>query len=733
MTYQGKVSEIIYTNEENGYSVILFDADSDVFTAVGIFPPMQEGEMLQITGEFKENKRYGEQFVVESVDFLVPEEEEEIVKYLSSGLFKGIGEKLARDIVKTFGTETIDILDKTPERLIEVSGIGRKKLMEIIVCYEETRLMKESILFLQKLDVTMNLALKIYRKYGESTIDTMKANPYVLVTDVEGVGFVTADKIAQKMGISKQSDFRISAGITYTLQEVAARSGHTCLPQELLISEATKLLNVDKSSVENVYCKMGDLRKTEVDEQTLVSTGVNYSTENAIAAKLIQLNLTAPRNDINVAVELEVFERQYDILLDENQKRAIKSVFDNGVTVITGGPGTGKTTIIKGIVNILRNRGKTALLCAPTGRAGKRMMEATGEEAKTIHRLLGMDASGHSCYNEASPLKVDVLIVDEISMADIYIFNTLLKAMPLGSRLVMVGDKDQLPSVACGNILSDVISSKVINVVYLTEVYRQAAFSTIVENAHRINHGEMPITRDTKDFFFSTKTDVKGIQNDVVSMIKTRIPKFLNVTPSDVQVLTPIKRTEVGVEVLNTLLQDELNPHGTEYTYRTEGRELRFREGDRVMQTCNDYDLAWTKMHAYETSGTGVFNGDIGVVETVGKDELIVLYDDGRRVKYDGGAIGELTLAYCISVHKSQGSEFPVVVLVLGRSSPMLLTRNLVYTAVTRAKKMVVIIGEESVLRYAIQNNYTAKRYSLLRHLILVNKGKGDILWGNAK
>ena len=733
MTYQGKVTEIIYTNEENGYSVILFDADSDVFTAVGIFPPIQEGEMLRITGEFKDNKRYGEQFAVETVDFLVPEEEEEIVKYLSSGLFKGIGEKLARDIVKTFGTETIDILDKTPERLIEVSGIGRKKLMEIIICYEETRLMKESILFLQKQDVTMNLALKIYRKYGESTIDTMKANPYVLVADVEGVGFVTADKIAQKMGIPKQSEFRIAAGINYTLREVASRAGHTCLPQDILMTEATKLLGVDKSFVENVYVKMGDLRKTEIDGQLLVSTGVNYSTENGIAAKLIQLNLTAPKNDVNVEVELEVFERQYDIVLDENQKKAIKSVFDNGVTVITGGPGTGKTTLIKGIVSILKNRGKVALLCAPTGRAGKRMMEATGEEAKTIHRLLGMDASGHTCFNEASPLKVDVLIVDEISMADIYIFHTLVKAMPLGSRLVMVGDKDQLPSVACGNILSDVISSNVVNVVYLTEVYRQAAFSTIVENAHRINRGEMPITRNAKDFFFSTKTEVKDIQNDVISMIKKRIPDFLGLTPSDVQVLAPMKRTEVGVEVLNALLQDELNPNGMEYAYRAEGRELKFREGDRVMQTCNNYDLTWTKRNAYEGSGTGVFNGDIGIVDEVHKDELTVLYDDGRRVKYDSGSIGELSLAYCISVHKSQGSEFPVVVLVLGRVSPMLLTRNLVYTAVTRAKRMVVIIGEESVLHYAIRNTYTAKRYSLLRHLILVNKEKGDVLWGNAR
>ena len=380
------------------------------------------------------------------------------------------------------------------------------------------------------------------------------------------------------------------------------------------------------------------------------------------------------------------------------------------------------------IVNMVKNRGKRALLCAPTGRASKRMMEATGEEAKTIHRLLGMDGSGRECdFNESTPLPVDVLIVDEISMADIYIFNTLLKAIPLGARLVLVGDKDQLPSVACGNILSDVIDSKVINVVYLTEVYRQDAFSTIVSNAHRINRGEMPVTKDAKDFFFSTKSDVKGIQTDVLSMIKTRIPSFLNVASSDIQVLSPIKKSEVGVEVLNTLLQEELNPSGAEF----KKKDTVFRQGDRVMQTVNNYQLEWTKTNSYESHGTGVFNGDIGVVAIVERERLQVEFDDGRRVWYDMSAVDELTLAYCISVHKSQGSEFPVVILVLGRSSPLLLTRNLVYTAVTRAKRMVVIIGEENVLRGAINNTYTAKRYSLLRHLILKNKGKAEMLWGD--
>ena len=728
MTYTGKVNEIIYSNEENGYTVLLFDADGDVFVAVGTFPPVSEGEMLKITGEFKDNKKYGEQFAVTEVDFVRPEDEYGIIKYLSSGLFKGIGERLAKEIVDKFGVKTLDVLENNPERLIEVSGIGKKKLMEIIICYENTRRMKETVLFLQKHDVSMNLALKIYRKYGDSTIDIMKANPYVLVADVEGVGFITADKIALKIGIPRDSEFRIRAGITNTLQEGASKGGHTCLPQEAVIEGATKLLGLEKSLVENCYCVMHDLKREEVDGQILVADSVNYHSENAIAAKLIQLNLTVRRNDVDVVKELDVFERQTGIILDVTQRAAIKSVFDNGVSVITGGPGTGKTTLIKGIVSILENRGKRAVLCAPTGRASKRMMEATGVEAKTIHRLLGMDGIGKTaCYNEGTPLPCDVIIVDEISMADIYIFNALTKAVPLGARLVLVGDKDQLPSVACGNILSDVINSGIINVVFLTEVYRQSAYSMIVENAHRINRGEMPIVKNAKDFFLSTKSDVWGIRNDVLTMIKTRIPKFIDVQSSDVQVLSPVRKGELGVEVLNSLLQEELNPDGAELIYKDE----KFRVGDRVMQTANNYQIEWSRRFGAERRGTGVFNGDIGKITEVGKDRLVVEYDDGRTVIYDGGALDELALAYCISVHKSQGSEFPVVILVLGKSAPMLLTRNLVYTAVTRAKKMVVIIGEESVLRYAIGNTYTAKRYSLLRHLLLKNKGKAELLWGN--
>ena len=732
MKFKGKIAEIIYTNEENGYSVIVFDAEDRYFTAVGIFPLVAEGEYLIIEGEFKHNKKYGEQFVVTNAEYSRPDNLIGVFRYLSSGLFRGIGEKTAQLIVDHFGMETLEIIDKSPEKLIEVSGIGRKKLMEIIASYEETRAIKETVLFLQQYDISMNLAMKIYKKYGDSTQEILKKNPYLLVNDIEGVGFLTADKIAKKMGIPNDSDFRICAGIMHVLQDSAARGGHTCLPKGYLLNSAMKLLNLDIDIIEKAYCGMSNIKESEIDGELLVANEINYNTENSISAKLVNLNNAASKSDIDLNKELNIFERQTDIILDETQRAAIKSVFNNGISVITGGPGTGKTTIIKGVVNVAKNRGKRYLLCAPTGRASKRMMEATGEDAKTIHRLLGIEGlGGHCCYNEKTPLPVDVLIVDEISMADIYIFNTLLKSIPIGARLVLVGDKDQLPSVACGNILSDIISSGIINVVYLNQVYRQSKFSTIVENAHRINRGEMPVVKNAKDFFFDNKNDVYGIQNSALSMIKSRIPTFLGIDSSEIQILTPIKKTEIGVESMNALLQDALNPTGSAFTYK----DRVFRTGDKVMQTQNNYQLEWRRKTALcgEEVGTGVFNGDIGFVSSVGKDFVNVEYEDGKTVRYESGTLDDLTLAYCISVHKSQGSEFPVVILVLPKSAHMLLTRNLIYTAVTRAKKMVVIIGEESVLRGAINNTHTTKRYSLLKNLILKNKEKAEILWGTSE
>ena len=723
MTFDGKVEEIVYVNEESGYTVLNFSADDNYFTAVGIFPIIAEGEMLRIYGEFKTNSRFGEQFVVDRVEFYKPDTLEGIYKFLAGGLFRGVGEKTAMLIVNYFGLDTLKVLDEHPERLCKVRGIGNKKCLDIIRGYNESRKMKESILFLQKYDITMGLAVKIYKKYEDVTINVVRDNPYRLVEDIDGVGFVTADKIAFKLGIDKHSPFRVRAGILHVLTEASHSSGHTCLPVDELVSSAVRLLGVTEEECrENLL--QTNLKILAVDGVDVAAESRNYATENAIASKLLRLIDNAPATDDTLDNDLLIYEKVNKITLDEKQKEAIKSVFKNGVTVITGGPGTGKTTIIKGVVALMRLRRKKVSLAAPTGRACKRITEATGEEAKTLHRLLGIDFStDRRSFDEVNPLSVDVLIVDEISMADIYIFNALLKAVPAGARLVLVGDKDQLPSVSCGNILSDVIGSGLINTVFLTEVHRQAEGSFIVTNAHRINNGQMPVYKGAKDFFFLSRTEEDAVQ-EVVSMVKTRIPAYLGIASSDVQVLAPMKKSVVGVENLNIVLQNALNPRGKE----KEIGESRFRVGDRVMQTSNNYQLEWKRDDGER--GTGVYNGDLGQVISFDKEGMTVLFEDGKRVVYAGADADEIMLAYAVSVHKSQGSEFPVVILVLGSGGYTLLTRNLLYTAVTRAKRMVVIIGSEATVKRMVANTYTVKRYSLLKHFLLKNKKKYDLLWG---
>ena len=725
MTFDGKVEEIVYVNEESGYTVLNFSADDNYFTAVGIFPLIAEGEMLRITGEFKTNSRFGEQFVVDRVEFYKPDDIEGIYKFLSGGLFRGVGDKTAMLIVNYFGLDTLNILDEHPERLCEVKGIGKKKCIDIIKAYMESRKMKESILFLQKYDISMGLAIKIYKKYENVTIPVVRDNPYRLVEDIDGVGFITADRIAEKMGIDKHSPFRVKAGMLHVLEDAAHTGGHTCLPVDMLVQNAVKILGVTEEECLEALKETVGVKLLTVDGVEIAAETKNYEAENSIAAKLLRLVDNKTPLEGGIDLEIEEFQQTNKIRLDEKQKEAIKSVFENGVTIITGGPGTGKTTIIRGVVSLMRHRNKKVVLSAPTGRACKRIFEATGEDAKTIHRLLGIDfTSDNKCYNEVNPLPVDVLIVDEISMADIYIFNALLKAIPAGARLVLVGDKDQLPSVSCGNILSDVIGSGLVRTVFLTEVHRQSEGSFIVTNAHLINSGKMPVYKGAKDFFFIARTE-EETASEVVSMVQKRIPAYLGLTPSDVQVLAPMKKSIVGVENLNVILQNALNPRGKE----KELGETRFRIGDRVMQTSNNYQLEWKKDSG--ECGTGIFNGDLGQVVSFDKEGMTVLFEDGKRVVYAGADADEIMLAYAISVHKSQGSEFPVVILVLGSGGYKLLTRNLLYTAVTRAKRMVVILGSEATVRRMVANTYTAKRYSLLGHLLEKNKKKYELLWGS--
>lgn len=732
MVIRGNVEEIIFRNEENGYTVMNFNADGTLLVAVGIFPIINEGESLELTGENKYNPKFGEQFVVSNVEFLKPNDIESIKKYLSSGLFYGVGEITAAAIVKKFGMDTLEVIEKTPNKLTVVAGIGAKKALDISNCYKENSKVKDSILFLQKYGITTGLALKIYKEYEESTEYIVQNNPYKLVEDIDGVGFLTADRLAERLGIERDSVFRIKAAVLYSLQEASGRNGHTYLPKSLLLKETSRLTDIyDFDRIEEAIQEALEdnaIKIENCDNESAISLAINYHTENSIAAKLINLKNMSESLDINIDEELVNYERTNDIVLDINQRIAIRDALNEGIAIITGGPGTGKTTIIKCITTILGQRGMKVALSAPTGRAAKRMSEATGEDAKTLHRLLGINGKNFES-NEFNPLDFDVIIVDEISMADIFIFNALLKAIRSGARLVLVGDKDQLPSVACGNILSDMISSKLFCTVYLKEIYRQAKESMIVLNAHRINNFQMPITKDSKDFFIDNKSSPYDMKQSVLTMASTRIPGFLDIKSREIQVLSPMKKGVVGVEALNRELQETLNPHGKEILYKN----FIFRTGDKVMQTVNNYTIEWSRTDLFRETGTGVFNGDIGYIIDIRDRNVYVEFEDGKQVVYQEGDLDELMTAYCISVHKSQGSEFPVVIVVVTSGSYAILTKNLLYTAVTRAKKMVVIIGDEENIEKMVKNNYMAKRYSLLDTLLHQKQDKYNLLWGRSE
>ena len=705
-------------------------------TVVGCMPEIREGEMLSVSGKWVNNSKYGEQFQAEEITFEAPADEEGIINYLASGLFYGVGRATAEAIVRRFGLRTLDILENEPARLTEVNGIGKLRAESIAENFKDNSAMRAAILFLQKHSVPLALAMKIYKVYGESTESAITENPYRLVRDIDGVGFVTADKLADNLGYDKNSDFRISAGIIYALRDGGGRNGHTALPEDMLLRESAALLRNDDT--ERIAAQLprlileGQLFSVRVEREDgeavpFYSLATEYNSEKSIAAKLVRLIRECPSaaDCSDSASEIASYEKTHGIILDEKQKAAVSTAMASGVSVITGGPGTGKTTIIKCLMELADARGMECALCAPTGRAAKRLAETTGRNAQTIHRLIGMDiSSGKPVYrmNESNPLSADIIVVDEISMADVYIFNALLKAVKPSAKVVLVGDKDQLPSVSPGNVLADIIASDVTPVTYLTEIYRQDADSLIVVNAHRINEGKMPTIRNSsKDFFYINKQAPESIVSDVVSLVTERLPKYFHITPADIQVLAPMKKGPTGVEVLNRELQASLNPTGKE----TVIGGVTFRDGDKVMHTVNNYDLEWRRG---TEEGTGVFNGDVGTIKDIVRGELIVEFDDGRIVEYDRASQEDLMLAYAVSVHKSQGSEFPAVILALGGGSGMLFNRNLLYTAVTRAKNVVVIVGPESALRKAVANNYTVKRYTLLKELICATLSKASLL-----
>lgn len=738
MIISGDVEKIIFRNEDNGYTVVDLRSSGDYVTAVGVFPEIYEGMRLELTGDYKYHTRHGLQFLAESVKVVEPDGAAAIEKFLKSGIFKGVGEVTARNIVECFGERTLDVMKTSPEKLAEVKGISAKKAAEICATLREHGEMQDTLVYLQRFDVSLNLALKIYKTYGARTEEVVKTNPYQLISDVERVGFQTADKIAQEVGITKDSDFRIRAGIIYTLKEASNKSGHTALPDDILKKELLFLLGFDETYLEKVECNIEDLiflaeiKDYVVDNARFYMLYKSYLTEKTIARRLALLEAAHGGIEVDFSEQIDKFEEMSGIKLHEKQREAVSNSLNSGVHVITGGPGTGKTTIIKCILHILKFLKLSYQLCAPTGRAAKRMGEATGEEAKTIHRLLDLDfkdGKGYFTYNENTKIPVDVVIVDEVSMVDEYVFSSLVKALQDGATLILVGDKDQLASVGAGNVLADVIASGLFKITYLDKIYRQSDGSMIIENAHLINHGKMPVLDNrAKDFFFVDKSDPTEVKAEVEALVTTRLPKYLKCEQTDVQVLCPMKKGVAGVISLNAAIRDSLNPK-KDSSDDIKCGEYTFREGDKIMQTVNNYEQEWfEEVDGRIKRGAGVFNGDTGFIESIDRQNMKfnVRFDDNKVSEYSLSDIDQIIPAYAVSVHKSQGSEFKAVVVALSQGNYFIMTRNLLYTAVTRAKDLCVIVGAEDVVKRMVRNNYTAKRYTLLTRFLTEAYGEYD-------
>ena len=719
----GYVEHIIYRNADNGYTVLNLVSGEDEITCVGIFSAIAEGENIEAQGEYTEHPTYGQQFKVTSFEEKAPEDEEAIERYLGSGAIKGIGLAMAARIVRRFKEDTFRIIEEEPERLAEIKGISNRKAMEIASQVNEKRDLRQAMIFLQQYGITMNLAVKVYQAYGQDVYGIIRENPYRLADDIDGVGFRTADEIAARVGIRMDSDFRVRSGILYTLLQ-ASGEGHTYLPETELTPRASKLLNVTAEQVEKRYMDLAIERKIilkQMEDQTQIYAASFYYMEANTATMLKRLNVSYDVSDAEIEQRIRGIEKKSGMTLDEHQVTAVKEAVRNGLLVITGGPGTGKTTTINTIIRYFELEGLEIFLAAPTGRAAKRMSETTGFEARTVHRMLelngGAEGSGGFERDESNPLEADVIIVDEMSMVDISLMYSLLKAISVGTRLILVGDVNQLPSVGPGSVLRDIIQSHACNVVMLTKIFRQASTSDIIVNAHKINHGEEVILDNkSMDFFFLKRYDADVIINVVLQLIKQKLPKFVDATPYDIQVLTPMRKGLLGVERLNGILQRYMNPPANDKVEKEYGSTV-FREGDKVMQTKNNYQLAWeirTKFGLTVDKGLGIFNGDMGIIRQINDfaEQMIIEFDEGRMVEYPYKLLDELELAYAITIHKSQGSEYPAVVIPLLSGPMMLMNRNLLYTAVTRARKCVTLVGNEVTFQQMIQNTSQQKRYS---------------------
>ena len=724
-TITGFVEHIVFRNEENGYTVLNLAVEEDEVTCVGVFQFISEGESVELKGEYTVHPSYGPQFQVESYAIKAPQDIVSIERYLGSGAIKGVGAALAARIVRRFKEDTFRIIEEEPERLAEIKGISERKAQEIAEQTEEKRELRQAMIFLQNYGISLTLAVKIYQTYQLDMYRIIQENPYKLAEDVTGVGFKIADEIAHKVGIHMDSDFRIRSGILYVLQQ-ASLEGHTYLPKELLTRRACELLEVDTDAVEKHYMDMTIDRKLvmkQTEDQVQIYASTFYYMELNVAVMLRELNVKYDFSETAVEQRIRKIEELSDLKLDEMQHIAVVEAVRSGLLVITGGPGTGKTTTINTIIQFFESEGMDISLAAPTGRAAKRMSETTGYEAKTIHRLLelsgGMDEHAGFERNEQNPLETDVLIIDEMSMVDITLIHNLLKAVVAGTRVILVGDVNQLPSVGPGCVLKDIIDSHACNVVRLNRIFRQASESDIIVNAHKINRGE-PVVLDNKsrDFFFLKRYDANVIISICIQLIQQKLPKYVNAEPFDIQVLTPMRKGELGVERLNVVLQHYLNPPSPDKKER-EFHQGVIREGDKVMQIKNNYQIEWEILGHYNLpldKGVGVFNGDTGIVREINHfaEQLVVEFDEGKRVTYGFTQLDELELAYAITIHKSQGSEYPAVIMPLLSGPRMLFNRNILYTAVTRAKKCVAIVGDEHTVRHMIENEKQQKRYTSL-------------------
>lgn len=730
---KGYIEKIVFRNSENGYTVLSLNSDGVEVTCVGIFHYIGEGEYMEASGEFVDHHSYGSQFRVEKYEIIAPEDEVSMIRYLGSGAIKGVKISTATKIVNKFKADTFRIMEEEPERLAEIKGISLKKAREIGEQVEEKKDMRKAMLFLGQYGINMSLAVKIYNFYGPGLYDVVKINPYRMADDIDGIGFKIADEIASRVGISSDSDFRIKSGILYALLQ-AASNGNVYVPYEQLTWQAKELLGLSDVDLDKHLMDLSIDKRIIIKEENgikAVYATSYYFTELSIARKLMDLNEKTKISEKDIIERLEIIQDKEGIILDELQQKAVLEAVRCGLLIITGGPGTGKTTTIKTIIKYFDNLGMEVMLAAPTGRAAKRMKETTGYEAQTIHRLLEVNGgpeeekrTSQFERNELNPLETDVIIIDEMSMVDVFLMQALLKAIPVGTRLILVGDVNQLPSVGPGNVLRDIIASETFQVVKLTKIFRQATTSDIVVNAHKINNGEsVDLAKRSNDFLFIRRNDADAILSATLTLIKDKLPGYVNADINEIQVLTPTRKGLLGVERINAVLQKYLNPPD-EKKIEKEFSGGVFREGDKVMQIKNDYQIGWEVKGKYGItvdSGMGVFNGDVGIIKRINNytEYMEVEFEEGKLVTYNFKQLDELELAYAVTIHKSQGSEYPAVIMPMFSGPKMLMNRNLLYTGVTRAKKCVCLVGLPEIFVQMESNEKEQERYSGLKNRII--------------